>query len=320
MTRIRPIGGPLRRALATAALALTLAPAALSAEPLTIIVPWGAGGSSDVYARTLALSMEKTLGTDVVILNRPGAAGTLGTTEVARARPDGNTIGVSALAPFTMQPHLRNLAYDVNSFDYVCKPFSSPMALVVNENSDFKTLDDVIAYAKEHPGALKYGSPGPGSLPHLAMVELGQKAGVEWTHLPTQGGDPGNVRNLLGHHIDMVPIQIVPIASNPIRPLAVFTEERIDELGDVPTVKELGFDMAHIIWGAMFAPKGVAPERLKALEDACATAVASEDYQAMLEKVKVPDLYTGMDETNAFAQKESDKFKRLLGDAGMTRQ
>lgn len=310
----------LKRAAAAAAFALALAPAALSAEPLTIVVPWGAGGSSDVYARTLALSMEKTLDTDIVILNRPGAAGTLGTTEVARAAPDGNTIGVSALAPYTMQPHLRNLAYDVASFDYICKPFSSPMALVVNADSDFETLDDVIAYAKENPGGLKYGSPGPGSLPHLAMVELGQKAGVEWTHLPTQGGDPGNVRNLLGRHIDMVPIQIVPIASNPIRPLAVFTDERIPELDGVPTVKELGYDMAHIIWGAMFVPKGIAPERLAALEAACATAVASQDYQALLEKVKVPDLYTGMAETNAFAQAESDKFKRLLGDAGMTKQ
>jgi len=311
-----------RRALscAVAAAGIALAPVAAAAEPLTIIVPWGAGGSSDVYARTLAQSMEKTLDTDVVILNRPGAAGTLGTTEVARAKPDGNTIGVSALAPYTMQPHLRNLAYDVSSFEYICKPFSSPMALVVNEDSDFRTLDDVIAYARAHPGELKYGSPGPGSLPHLAMVELGQLADVEWTHLPTQGGDPGNVRNLLGRHIDMVPIQIVPIASNPIRPLAVFTEERIDELGDVPTFKELGYDTAHVIWGAMFTPKETPPERLAALEEACETAVASDEFQALLEKVKVPDLYTGMDETNAFAKAESDKFKRLLEAAGMTQQ
>ncbi|MBJ3775617.1 Bug family tripartite tricarboxylate transporter substrate binding protein [Acuticoccus mangrovi] len=311
---------PVMRALAALGLAVSLAPAAHAADPLTLIVPWGAGGSSDVYARTLALSMEKTLGTDIVILNRPGAAGTLGTTEVARAKPDGNTVGVSALAPFTMQPHLRHLAYDVSSFDYICKPYSSPMALVVSDDSDFKTLDDVIGYAKAHPGELKYGSPGPGSLPHLAMVELGQKAGVEWTHLPTQGGDTGNVRNLLGHHIDMVPIQIVPIASNPIRPLAVFTDERLADLPDVPTVKELGYDMAHVIWGAMFAPKGVDPARLAQLEDACAAAVASDEYQSLLETVKVPDLYTGMDETNSFAVEESDKFKRLLAAAGMTQQ
>lgn len=295
-------------------------PAARADGTLTIIVPWGAGGSSDVYARTLAQSMEETLGETIVIRNKPGAAGTLGTTEVARAKADGQTIGVSALAPYTMQPHLRNLVYDVESFDYICKPYSSPMALAVNDASEFKTLDDVIAYAKKNPGKLKYGSPGPGSLPHLAMVELGNKAGVEWTHLPTQGGDPGNVRNLLGNHIDMVPIQIPALSSNPVRGLVVFSDERVENLQDVPTVKESGFDMSHVVWGAMFAPAGVDADRLAELENACETAVASEAYQDLLKKVKVPDLYTGMAATNEFARKESEKFKRVLKEAGMTKK
>ena len=310
---------PLIAAISALTIALS-STIAMAEGTLTIVVPWGAGGSSDVYARTLALSMKETLGENVIILNKSGAAGTLGTTQVARAKPDGKTIGVSALAPYTMQPHLRKLVYDVDSFDYICKPFSSPMALVVSETSEFKNLKELITYAKANPGKLKYGSPGPGSLPHLAMVELGQLAGVEWVHLPAKGGDMGNVRNLLGNHIDMVPIQIPALSSNPVRGLAAFTEKRIENLEDVPTVKESGYNMAHIVWGAMFAPKGVDKARLDQLEAACETAVKSDAFQGLLEKVKVPDLYTGMDETSQFAKKESAKYKVLLQSAGMAKK
>lgn len=293
---------------------------ALASDPVTFIVPWGAGGSSDTYARTLAASMRETLGREIVIVNKSGAAGTLGTALVAKAKPDGKTLGFSALAPYTMQPHLRKLSYDVDSFDYICEPFASPMALVVGEESKFNNIADIVEFAKANPGKLKYGSPGPGSLPHLAMVELGLRAGVEWTHLPAKGGDMGNVRNLLGGHIDMVPIQIVPVASNPIKPLAVFSEERLDELKDVPTIKELGYDVAHVIWGSLFAPKGTPKADLAKFEEACEKAVFSPAYEALLEKTKVPQLFKGQTETAEFARKESDKYKGLLEKAGMTKK
>jgi tripartite-type tricarboxylate transporter receptor subunit TctC len=293
--------------------------AAFAQQPLKIIVPWGAGGSSDTYARTLAASMRDTLGTEILIVNKSGAAGTLGTSLVANAKPDGNTIGFSALAPYTMQPHMRNLNYDVASFDYICQPFASPMALVVDEKSKFGNVGEVIAFAKANPQKLKYGSPGPGSLPHLAMVELGLKADVEWKHLPTKGGDMGNVRNLLGGHIDMVPIQIVPLASNPIKPLAVFSNERLKELPDVPTMKELGYEVSHVVWGAMFAPKGTPDDILSKLEAACEKGVYSASYEDMLKKARVPQIFKGRTETAQFALEESEKFKGLLQKAGMAK-
>ncbi|MCP5372650.1 MAG: tripartite tricarboxylate transporter substrate binding protein [Hyphomicrobiales bacterium] len=300
-----------------AALAL---PGARAAEPLKVIVPWGAGGSSDTFARTLALSMRETLGREIVIINKPGAAGTLGTTLVAQAEPDGNTIGFSALAPFTMQPHLRKLAYDADSFAYVCEPAASPMVLAVRDESPFKSVADAVTFAAANPGKLKYGSPGPGSLPHLAMVELGLKAGVKWTHLPAKGGDMGNVRNLLGGHIDMVPIQILPLASNPIRALAVFSDARLDDLKDVPTMKELGYDVSHVIWNAMVAPKGTPEAKLAEFEAACQTAAATPAYKALLKKVRVPDTFKGRAALTAYAKAESDKFKVLFEQAGMKKK
>lgn len=285
-------------------------------KQITIIVPFDAGGSSDSYARTIAQSMSETLGTNVVVVNKAGAGGTIGTADVAASAPDGYTIGLSALAPYTMQPHLRKLPYDVSSFEYICQSFTGPFALVVANDSPLMTAHDLIDYAKANPGAVKYGSPGAGSLPHLAMVELGQVTGVDWVHLPT-AGDSANVRNLLGKHIDALPVQLVPLANNPIRPLAVFSAERLPQLSEVPTLTELGYDVQHVIWGAMFAPKGTPKDVVDALDSACKTAVDSEAFTALLDRVNVPYSYKNSAEVTDFAMKESEKYNQLLTDAGL---
>lgn len=131
--------------------------------------------------------MQKSLGRPLVISNQPGAAGTLGTARVARAAPDGNVIGLTTVGPLTTQPHMMSLSYDVDSFDYVCRTHITPQVLVVLESSPFKTLKDLVDYAKAHPGKVSLSSTGVGSLPHLAEVEFGQIAGINWLHVPTKG-------------------------------------------------------------------------------------------------------------------------------------
>ena len=160
------------------AAALLAAPAGTSAadypsRPVTVIVPFPAGGSTDSMARAAAREFEDILGTNVAVTNIGGGAGTVGTAQLARARPDGYTIGVVPAAPLINQPHMRETPYSIADFDYICQLFYSPQALAVKPDSPFSTLAEVVDYARAHPNELTYGTPGPGSLPASGSEEGG---------------------------------------------------------------------------------------------------------------------------------------------------
>lgn len=262
--------------------ATILAPAAVvaadyPARPVTVIVPFPAGGSTDTMARAAAREFEEILGTNMPVTNVGGGAGTVGTAQLARSRPDGYTIGVVPAAPLINQPHMRETPYSIEDFDYICQLFYSPQALAVKPDSPFKSLKDVVDYARAHPGELSYGSPGPGSLPHLAMEKFLQDTDIQIKHVPFQGDGPG-VTALLGGHVDLYMAIISNVSKNDLDAVAVFADERVNAAPDVPTSVEQSFPTTASWWGGVFAPKGIPTDAKAKLVDACKQTSEKERF------------------------------------------
>ena len=251
------------------------------ARPITAIVPFPAGGSTDLMGRAAAQEFSRIQGIDMPVTNVGGGAGTVGTAQIARARADGYTIGVIPAAPLINQPHMRETPYSIEDFDYICKLFHSPQALALRPGSPFSTLGEVVDYARANPGALTYGSPGPGSLPHLAMELFLEETGVQIEHVPFQGDGPG-VTSLMGGHIDMYMAIFSNVGQYELNAVAIFTDERVAAAPDLPTSIEQGFTTTASWWGGIFAPAGLPDDVRTTLEDACAQVAESPDFQETL--------------------------------------
>lgn len=287
---------------------LPTAASAQGARNTEIIVPFPAGGVTDLVARTLAEGLSKELGQTIVVINRDGAGGTIGATATALAPPDGATLGFSAMGVITGRPHLRSdLRYTVNSFDYVCQVSMTPTVIVVSADSPYRTLKDLFDQARRTPDKLTYGHPGPGSIPHLQMLDLSARAGVSLTSVPFRGD--ALARNaLMGNHID---VQMSADAGGAgVRPLAIVARERLPILPDVPTTKELGFGEGFATPFGLFAPKGTPAAVLARFRKACADTVVSPNFRtAMAKSGQTIDYLDGPD----FALR-MEQVSRMIGD------
>ncbi|WP_101675578.1 Bug family tripartite tricarboxylate transporter substrate binding protein [Alloalcanivorax mobilis] len=282
--------------LAVAGLALTAFSSAHAGDypdhPVTALVPFPAGGSTDLMARAIARELTDALDTNVVVDNRSGGAGTVGMAALARARADGYTIGVVPAAPLVNQPHMRRTPYTLDSFDYICQFFESPQALAVKPNSPFHSLDEMVTYAKSHPGELTYGSPGPGSLPNLAMEQFLEKAGVQVTHVPFAGDGPG-VTALMGGHVDMYMTMSNVVSDRELQAIGLFSDATLDSLPGVKTAASQGYDMTASWWGGIVTPKGI-PDSAKArLVKACEQASGTDRLAKVLERLGTQPSYLG---------------------------
>jgi tripartite-type tricarboxylate transporter receptor subunit TctC len=282
-------------------------------KPIIVIVPFTAGGGSDLIARVLQPELAKSLGQQVLVVNRDGAAGTIGTAAVAQASPDGYVIGLIASAPLISQPHLRKLPYSLDSFEAVCQAFDGgPHILMVAQSSPFKSMAELIEYAKANPGKLTYGSSGPGSLPHLAMADFVKTAGVDIVHVPYKGSG-GAAQALLGGHINLLAEQANVVASYGLRGLAVFDDTRYAALVDLPTMKELGIPTgSHVQFGSIVAPKGTPKAVLDKLEKACYDGVHAPAFRDSLQKQKMPFLYRGAADQGKYLRASSAKLAEVI--------
>jgi len=300
------------------ALGMASAAQAFPEKAVTLIVPFGAGGSADTISRALATAMEKELDQPLATLNRAGAAGTIGAAQLAAAKPDGYTIGMLPTNPLAAQPNLRDLPYSVESFDYICKVYANPPVMAVAADSDFASLEDLVSYAKANPGKVRYGSSGPGSIQHLAMLDFSAKAGIETIHVP-HSGDSENMRSTLGKVITGWPVVygVVNKNSASIKALAVMSSDRVADFENIPTFSESGYDVSFSIWGGLVAPAGTPPEAIQALSSACESAVASDSFKETMDTLQVVASYTDGDSFKAFSESEFEKLGTLLGSAGL---
>ncbi len=293
-------------------------------KQITIVVPFGAGGSADLLARILATHMQGKFGQAVVVENRPGAGGSIGTGYVAKAAPDGHTLLLGTVSSIAVNAALYpNLPFNVErDLQPVTQLVSFPNLLIVNPKLPIKDVPELIAYLKKNEGKVNYGSSGVGTSSHLSVVMFEQAIGTKMTHIPFKS--TGDVLNsMLGGNIDLAIDSMTTVwphaKQGTIRPLAVSTPKRSASAPDIPTIGETVKGFEAVAWQGLFAPAGTPrpivdrlaaeakriwalPEVIKSLENAGADSALSDS----------PDAFT------AFTRAERAKWADVVKSAGVT--
>jgi tripartite-type tricarboxylate transporter receptor subunit TctC len=282
------------RRLVLAALAILFAvPASAQTypdHPIRIIVPTPAGGPVDVMARLIASSLSSELKQNVVVENKPGAGNTLGSRFAAEATPDGYTLMVSAASGLIISPMLYKTAgYDASSFTPIALTTDTPQLLVINPTLPFKTVAELVAYAKANPGKLNYSTGGSGTIPHLAAELFKRATGTNIVHVPYKGGGPaltGIVAGEVQMTFDPVATSLPLIKDGKLRALAIAGPQRSAALPDLPTMAESGYPTVLVgAWTALLAPKGTPPAIVARLNAAANAALASEAVRGTLTRL-----------------------------------
>lgn len=292
-------------------------------KPITIVVPFPPGGSTDLLARKIGEAISGPLGQPVVVENRGGAGGTVGANYVTQSDPDGYTLLMGVTGSNAISAALRDdLPYDpVTDFDPVSIVISSPLALVVNADSDFQTVGDVLAYAADNPDTFTHGTPGVGTSMHMAGELFGLESGTTLVHVP-YSGSAAALQDLLGGRIDAMFGDILVtseyINSGRLRALGVTGTQEHYLLKGVPTIAESGVEgYSAVSWQGLFAPAGTPSEVLDALYQATSDALGSDDLQALFRERGF--LVEGMPpaESKAFIASEVKKWTAVVDAAGL---
>lgn len=261
-------------------------------KPVTLIVPWPAGGSTDIYFRRLGEVARRHLGQNLVIENRPGGSGNNGPTTMAKtAQPDGYTISQLTISAFRA-PHMQKVDWNpVTDFTYIIGLAGYTFGIVVRADSPLKSFNDMIAYARANPGKLSYATPGTGTSLHLAMEEVAAKIGVEFLHVPFKGYADGAIA-LMGGHV-MMQVDSTGWAKQ----VDAGAQRLLATLGDkrtrwgAPTVKELGVDTVSNSPFGLVGPKGMSPQVVKTLHDAFKRSLDDPEYLKLLAQLDQPGWY-----------------------------
>lgn len=314
-----------KRLLALAALSLAAGTAAAQswpAQPIRWIVPYPAGGGTDVVARTVASGLEKPLGQTIVVENRPGAATIIGATAIAQAEANGYMVGTADSGTLAFNPSLyAKLSYDPSKFTYIGGIAKFPLLLAVNVNSPFKTVDDVLQAAKKEPGKLSAASAGAGSPHHLALELFKQRTNANVLHVPYKGAAPA-VQDLLGGQVDLMFIDLASglpnVKAGKLRVLAAATPERVAALPNVPTMAEQGVpNFTAYAWQGLVGPAGLPEPVVKKLAaDLEATLKSPAVSQKILDMGVIP-MPLSSQEFKAYAEQERAAWADVIKKAGI---
>jgi len=294
------------------------------ARPIRLIVPYAAGGPIDVTARVLAERVKDSLGT-VIIENRPGGGGNIGADAVAKAAPDGTTIGISAVATHAINPWLfARMPYDpVKDFAAITQMVRVPNVLVVNADTaarlKINTLADLIAYAKANPGRLNYGSGGNGSAGHLAGEMFKRDAGIFAVHIPYNGGNPAQLALLSGQvdfNFDNLATAAPNIRAGKLKALAVTTLAASPSLPEVPPVAATLKGFAIDTWWGLVAPAGTPRELVQRMNQAFVAALNSPEAKSRFAGLMAEPVPTSPEEFGRFMQAELVKYEKVVKASG----
>ena len=256
-----------------------------------IVVPYAAGTVPDILVRGLTPGLSGRLGQQFIVENKAGGSGALGTASVARAEADGYTVLFAPAVVLSVLPQSRNdTGYKPNSLVPVCQTFVNTMGLAVRPESPIKSIGDLVAAAKQKPGALNYGHPGVMTIPHLAVEEFLQAAAIDIKDIPFRGG-PQTLAELLAGRIDVLSIVMGTEVGQNIRVIGVFGEKRLAYLPDVPTVKEQGYEVSPASFGGLLAPRATPQPILSKLSSACAEAAKNDLYATIARNAGQPHDY-----------------------------
>jgi tripartite-type tricarboxylate transporter receptor subunit TctC len=310
----------MKRTFAALAIGLALTGQALAwpTKPVTVVVPFPAGGSTDTLARAIAPKLNEKFGQPFVVDNKPGATGTIGATFVKRAAPDGHTLLVTSLGPLVIAPHLiKNVPYDATKdFDFLTVAVQAPNVLVVPAASPFKSLADVIAAHKAKPGTVTFASSGNGSSDHLTAELFWQQIGVQGVHVPYKGGAPA-ISDLLGGQVDAsfqnINAIVDHVKAGKLRALAITSEKRSSLLPDVPTLAEAGVKGVDVYsWQAVVAPKGLPADVRTQLHAAIVAALNDPQVRQRFTSIGFEVVANTPEQFAAFQQKEFARWKQVI--------
>jgi len=288
-------------------------------QPITLLVPYAAGGTTDVLARALANSMGKLLKQSVIVENRPGAGGSMGVVEMLKTKPDGYKLTLTPVGIFR-QPYLQKTPYDpIRDVTYIASFATYDFILGVSATAPHKTLKDLVDYAKKNPGAIDYGTPGKYSGNQVAMVLLGKAVGTEFVHVPFKG-DAENVNALLAGHIkSSVSTNSIMtfIESGKVRPLAIASEQRSPAFPNLPTFKEQGYDVVVPSPLGVGGPKGLPQPIVEKLDAAVKAALQDPDFQRVVKNYGIRTDYRDAKTYTDFARTTFAGEKALVQSMGL---
>lgn len=283
-------------------------------KPIHMVVPWAAGGGTDAVARVLSKEAEPFLGTTIVVENRTGGGGAVGHSAVSSAKPDGYLIGLTTVE-LIIQPHIQDVPYSHEEMEPIIQVNLDPAAITVRADSEFNTLEEFLDYARAHPGELQCSGTGYAGIWHIALLDLSQKSGTEFTFVPSTGAAPA-ITELLGGHIDFVscspPEVAAQVEAGQLKMLAVSGNERHPNFPDIPTMKELGYDVQTACWRGVQAPKGTPPEIIAILHDAFKKAYESENFKKTMNNVGLGMVYRNGEDYKAMISESYESFGKIV--------
>ena len=293
---------------------------------IRIVVPWPAGGATDNVARVVAQKLSPIFKQPVVVENRAGATGTIGTQSVIQSTPDGHTLLFMAASLHTFSPHLmKNMPFDtVADITPISVSVQFPYVLTVAANSPYKTMNDLIQAAKAQPGKLAYGSFGLGSGPHIVSELLKQQAGIDVLHVPYKGGSQVTAALMAGEipfMFDSLPSPLGQIRGGRLRALAVTSAGRVPAAPEVPTLIESGVNIEAIIWLGLGGPAKMPPDVVAKLFDAMKQVAADADVQKRIADMGAETAVSkSPHEFREFMLRERERWGKVISDAKIVAQ
>jgi tripartite-type tricarboxylate transporter receptor subunit TctC len=289
-------------------------------RPVTLIVPWPAGGTTDVGMRALASATEKHLGQSIVVENRPGGSGTLGPGQMAAtAKPDGYTVTQIPITIFRF-PFMQKTSFDpATDFTYIIGVSGYTFGVVVKDDARWRTFQQLVADAKANPGKVNYGSPGTGTSLHIAMEQIAKQQGIKWTHIPFKGNSEA-MNALLGGHIDAVAdssgwAQLVNAGK--LRLLVTWGAARSKNWPNVPTLRDLGIDLVANSPFGIAGPKGMDANVVKVLHDAFKKGLEEPSYAEAMAKLDQELFYLSSDDYRKFVLQQIEEARRFIAELGL---
>jgi tripartite-type tricarboxylate transporter receptor subunit TctC len=283
-------------------------------KEVQIIIPWAAGGATDLIFRALGATAGKYLTKAVVIVNRPGGGGAVGYTDGMKAKPDGYMI-TAAVTPLCILPHQTATAFTYKDFDPILNVVSDPSMFLVRSDAPWKDLREFVDYAKKNPDMITVGNSGAGGGVHLVALAFEHAAGIKLNHIPFSGGGP-SVTALLGGHVNAVSVSppegIAQIKAGQLKIIALFADKRLAMFPDIPTVKEQGINFTMGMWRGLAAPKGTPSDVIQKLNESFKKAMDDPEFQQKAKEMSVILSYLGPKDFGALMARDDEFFSKLI--------